>query len=190
VRGSSARCRDVRPPPAPRIAECGIDWDALGPQPKSVPVGWGATMGSPFATNGHPPAPVSVLLLSDRITRQRVGSTQQLVLAGTRWGSSARRADMFVPRPQTSGSFNAIAPPGVCGRGLRGSRTNESGGSSSKKKSPQRRSERLKRKIATTRFSRFGGPETSNVRSQCLKDRPGRCSDASDGQVRLAICEP
>jgi hypothetical protein len=43
-------------------------------------------MGSPFATNGHPAASLSVLRLSDRITRQRVGSTQQLVLAGTRWG--------------------------------------------------------------------------------------------------------
>jgi hypothetical protein len=88
---SSARRRDVRlPPPAERIAECRIDWDALGPQPEKRP-----SLGEPkwvallrqAATHR---LSLSVLRLSDRITRQRVGSTQQLVLHGTRWGSSAR----------------------------------------------------------------------------------------------------
>ena len=46
----------------PYLRNARIDWNALGPQPKSVPVS------------------LSVLRLSDRATRQRVGSTQQLVL--------------------------------------------------------------------------------------------------------------
>jgi hypothetical protein len=50
-------------------------------------------MGSPFATTATHRLSPSVIRLSDRITRQRVGSTQQLVLAGIRWGSGARRRD-------------------------------------------------------------------------------------------------
>jgi hypothetical protein len=68
-------------------------------------------------------------------------------------GAQALGAETFVPR---AGSFSAIAPAGVCGRGLRGSRTNESGGRSSRRKSPQRRSERRKRSVAKTRLSRLG----------------------------------
>ena len=51
------------------------------PQPKSVPVAGGAMVGSPppFGRATHRLS-LSVLRLSDRITRQRVGSSQQLVL--------------------------------------------------------------------------------------------------------------
>ena len=66
-------------------------------------------MSSSFATATHRLSP-SVLLLSDRITRQRVGSTQQLVLAGTRWGgSSARRRDVRPPRRPKSMPGNGDA---------------------------------------------------------------------------------
>jgi len=59
-------------------------------------------MSSPFATATHRLS-LSVLLLSDRITRQRVGSTQQLVLAGTRGAAQALGAEVFVPprRPKS-----------------------------------------------------------------------------------------
>jgi hypothetical protein len=53
-------------------------------------------MGSPFATATHRLS-LSVLRLSDRITRQKVRSTQQFVLARTRCGSSARRRDVRPP---------------------------------------------------------------------------------------------
>jgi len=65
-----------------------VDWDALGPQPKRRP-----SLGEPkwvalLRQAATQRLSLSVLRLSVRITRQRVGSTQQLVLAGTRWGSS------------------------------------------------------------------------------------------------------
>ena len=75
------------------------DWDArrLGP-PKGVPVVGRATGGSRLTMVTHRLS-LSVLRLSDRITRQRVGSTQQLVLAlALVPAQAARTPEMFVPR--------------------------------------------------------------------------------------------
>jgi hypothetical protein len=95
--GSSARRRDASPPPwAYRIAECQGRLGRLRAAAERRLSRWGNHMGSPFATATHR-LPISILRLSDRITRQRVGSTQQLVLAGTR-GAQALGAGMFVPR--------------------------------------------------------------------------------------------
>jgi hypothetical protein len=69
----------------------------LGPQPKKRP-----SLGEPkwvalLRQAATQRLSLSVLRLSVRITRQRVGSTQQLVLAAL-VGAQALCAEMFVPR--------------------------------------------------------------------------------------------
>ena len=63
-------------------------------------------MGSPFATATHRLS-LSVLRLSDRITRQRVGSTQQFVLAGV--AGLKRSAGCSSPAPAPRLSRAAVA---------------------------------------------------------------------------------
>jgi hypothetical protein len=62
-------------------------------------------MGRPFGKATHRLSP-SVLRLSDRITRQRVGSTQQFVLASTR---GAQALGLFVSRAAPRLSRAAVA---------------------------------------------------------------------------------
>jgi hypothetical protein len=88
IKCSAPRCSS----PAPGRAYCGMQ-DRLGrlgaaaeKRPSLGEPKWVALLRQ-AATHR---LSLSVLRLSDRITRQRVGSTQQLVLHGTRWGSSAR----------------------------------------------------------------------------------------------------
>jgi len=100
----------------------------LGAAAEKASQSWGATMGSPFATNGHPAASLSVLRLSDRITRQRVGSTQQLVLAGTRRAHAldaprcpldAQNADQCFRHTRSSSSSTALSAPSASWEGSR-----------------------------------------------------------------------
>jgi len=97
--------------------------------------------------------------------------------------------------PHTSGSFSATAPPGACGSGLRGSRTNESGGGSSRRKSPQRRSEWRKRSAAKTRLSR-PGPFRPQLMSLRLRNRFNSVEwrrvlpPRSDSPASTRLCHP
>jgi hypothetical protein len=93
-----------------------------------------------------------------------------------------------VAGPHTSGSLRAIAPPGVCGRGLRGSRTNESGGRSSRRKSPQRRSERRNRSAAKTRLSRLGRFRT-RVMYLRLRQSTGVGFLTSPAPLGMCLCD-
>jgi hypothetical protein len=119
-------CRVPRPRPSVlrNAGSTGTPWAAAEKASQS----WGATMGSPFATNGHPAASLSVLRLSDRITRQRVGSTQQLVLAGTRRAHAldaprcpldAQNADQCFRHTRSSSSSTALSAPSASWEGSR-----------------------------------------------------------------------
>jgi hypothetical protein len=68
------------------------------------------------------------------------------------------RAVRCYVRESRSGSSRATLPPGLIGCGRRGSRTQASGGGSSRRKSPQRCSVRRKRKTANMQLNTFLRP--------------------------------